>query len=560
MKTKKEPKNPLLDFRNFVFMVWQHLNLPDPTPVQYDMAEYLQQAPKRAVIEAFRGVGKSYITSAFVCWKLLLDPEVKVLVVSASKVRSDDFSTFTQRLIHELPILHHLRSREGQRQSKVAFDVGPCQASHSPSVKSVGITGQLSGSRADIIVADDVEVPNNSMTQTMRDKLSEAVKEFDAVLKPGGSVVYLGTPQTEMSLYETLPERGYEVRIWPSRYPEEKQVIRYSNKLAPFIQDKLDRGAVVGDPTDPLRFDAEDLLERELSYGRSGFALQFQLDTSLSDADKYPLKLSDLIIMGVDSTTAPEKPVWTKDPRNKLADLPNVGLPGDFFYSPETKLGDWIEYHGSVLSIDPSGRGKDETGYAVVKMLNGYLYVSECGGLRGGYKDENLKTLSVIAKRNDVNLILIESNFGDGMFMELLKPVLRKIHNVTIEEIRSNVQKEKRIIDTLEPVMNQHRLVVDPKVIEKDYQTVQDYPIESQARYMLFHQMTRITKDRGALVHDDRLDALQMAVQYWVDFMAADAEMEIRSRKEDLFDIEIENFIDGVLDRKNIDSPSVWMN
>ena len=560
MKSKKEPKNPLLDFRNFVFMVWQHLNLPDPTPVQYDMAEYLQQAPKRAVIEAFRGVGKSYITSAFVCWKLLLDPEVKVLVVSASKVRSDDFSTFTQRLIHELPILHHLRSREGQRQSKVAFDVGPCQASHSPSVKSVGITGQLSGSRADIIVADDVEVPNNSMTQTMRDKLSEAVKEFDAVLKPGGSVVYLGTPQTEMSLYETLPERGYEVRIWPSRYPEEKQVIRYSNKLAPFIQDRLDNGAVVGDPTDPLRFDAEDLLERELSYGRSGFALQFQLDTSLSDADKYPLKLSDLIIMGVDSTTAPEKPVWTRDPRNKLSELPNVGLPGDFFYSPETKLGEWIEYHGSVLSIDPSGRGKDETGYAVVKMLNGYLYVAECGGLRGGYKDENLKTLSVIAKRNDVNLILIESNFGDGMFMELLKPVLRKIHNVTIEEIRSNVQKEKRIIDTLEPVMNQHRLVVDPKVIEKDYQTVQDYPVESQARYMLFHQMTRITKDRGALVHDDRLDALQMAVQYWVDFMAADAEMEIKSRKEDLFDIEIENFINGVLDKKNIDSTPVWMN
>lgn len=560
MKTKKEPKNPLLDFRNFVFMVWQHLNLPDPTPVQYDMAEYLQQAPKRAVIEAFRGVGKSYITSAFVCWKLLLDPEVKVLVVSASKVRSDDFSTFTQRLIHELPILHHLRSREGQRQSKVAFDVGPCQASHSPSVKSVGITGQLSGSRADIIVADDVEVPNNSMTQTMRDKLSEAVKEFDAVLKPGGSVVYLGTPQTEMSLYETLPERGYEVRIWPSRYPEEKQVIRYSNKLAPFIQDRLDNGAVVGDPTDPLRFDAEDLLERELSYGRSGFALQFQLDTSLSDADKYPLKLSDLIIMGVDSTTAPEKPVWTRDPRNKLADLPNVGLPGDFFYSPETKLGEWIEYNGSVLSIDPSGRGKDETGYAVVKMLNGYLYVAECGGLRGGYKDENLQSLSVIAKRNNVNLILIESNFGDGMFMELLKPILRKVHNVSMEEIRSSVQKEKRIIDTLEPVMNQHRLVIDPKVIEKDYQTVQDYPIESQARYMLFHQMTRITKDRGALIHDDRLDALQMAVQYWVDFMAADAETEISNRKEELFDKEIENFINGIMDKKHIDSTPVWMN
>ena len=559
MKKKKTPENPLLDFRNFVFLVWEHLTLPEPTPVQYDIADYLQNAPKRAVIEAFRGVGKSYITSAFVCWKLLLDSETKVLVVSASKVRSDDFSTFTQRLINELPILHHLKSREGQRQSKVAFDVGPCQASHSPSVKSVGITGQLSGSRADIIVADDVEVPNNSMTQTMRDKLSEAVKEFDAVLKPDGSIVYLGTPQTEMSLYETLPERGYEVRIWPSRYPDEKQVLRYSNKLSPFIQDRLDRGSNVGDPTDPLRFDAEDLLERELSYGKSGFALQFQLDTSLSDADKYPLKLSDLIIMGVDSDKAPEKPVWTKDPRNKLTDLPNVGLPGDFFYSPETKLGDWIQYSGSVLSIDPSGRGKDETGYAVVKMLNGFLYVAECGGLRGGYKDTNLKSLSVIAKRNNVNLILIESNFGDGMFMELLKPVLRKIHNVTIEEIRSNVQKEKRIVDTLEPVMNQHRLVIDPKVIENDYKTVQEYPVESQARYMLFHQMTRITKDKGALIHDDRLDALQMAVQYWVDFMAADAEIEIRTRKDELFDMEIEKFMNGVFKDRNIDSSPTWM-
>ena len=560
MKKKKTPENPLLDFRNFLFMVWEHLTLPHPTPVQYDIADYLQNAPKRAVIEAFRGVGKSYITSAYVCWKLLLDSETKVLVVSASKVRSDDFSTFTQRLINELPILHHLKSREGQRQSKVAFDVGPCSASHSPSVKSVGITGQLSGSRADIIVADDVEVPNNSMTQTMRDKLSEAVKEFDAVLKPDGSIVYLGTPQTEMSLYETLPERGYEVRIWPSRYPDEKQVLRYSNKLSPFIQDRLDRGYNVGDPTDPLRFDAEDLLERELSYGKSGFALQFQLDTSLSDADKYPLKLSDLIIMGVDSEKAPEKPVWTRDPRNKLTDLPNVGLPGDFFYSPETKLGDWIQYSGSVLSIDPSGRGKDETGYAVVKMLNGFLYVAECGGLRGGYKDTNLRSLSVIAKRNNVNLILIESNFGDGMFMELLKPVLRKIHNVTIEEIRSNVQKEKRIVDTLEPVMNQHRLVIDPKVIENDYKTVQEYPVESQARYMLFHQMTRITKDKGALIHDDRLDALQMAVQYWVDFMAADAEIEIQTRKEELFDMEIEKFMNGVLNNnKNIDSSPTWM-
>jgi len=549
--------NKLKDFRNFLFICWKHLNLPDPTPVQYDIATFLQNKPKRGVIEAFRGVGKSYITSAFVCHTLLIDPELKVLVVSASKVRSDDFSTFTQRLIHEIPILQHLRSREGQRQSKVAFDVGPALASHSPSVKSVGITGQLAGSRADLIVADDVEVPNNSMTQSMRDKLSEAVKEFDAILKPEGSIIYLGTPQTEMSLYETLPERGYKVQIWPSRYPTNEQLIRYENRLAPFIRNKKGK---VGEPTDPLRFDDEDLAERELSYGRSGFNLQFQLDTSLSDADKYPLKLNDLIVMSLDGDKAPEKPVWSRDPEHKLTNLPNVGLPGDGYYSPQTKIGEWIEYTGSILSVDPSGRGKDETGYAVVKMLNGILYLTECGGLQGGYKQDNLQTLSVIARRNKVNLVLIESNFGDGMFMELWKPILRKVYDVTMEEVRSNIQKEKRIIDTLEPVMNQHRLVVDPQVIEKDIQTVQNYPSESQAKYMLFHQMTRITKDKGALIHDDRLDALQMAVGYWVEQMATDADMEVEVRKDKLKDEELERFVQGVMSNEYKETSNVWMN
>jgi len=101
--------------------------------------------------------------------------------------------------------------------------------------------------------------------------------------------------------------------------------------------------------------------------------------------------------------------------------------------------------------------------------------------------------------------------------------------------------------------------LIDPKVIEKDYKTVQDYPVETQVRYMLFHQMTRITKDRGALIHDDRLDALQMGVQYWVDFMAADAETEIKIRKEELLDIELDKFVAGIMGNENKERPSIWM-
>jgi len=543
MKKKQAVPEALRDFRNFTYLVWQHLGLPEPTPVQYDIAHYLQNSPKRCIIEAFRGVGKSYITAAYVVHQLLLDPDKKFMVVSASKARADDFSTFTQRIITELPICKHLVAKDGQRWSKIAFDVAPARASGSPSVKSVGVTGQLTGSRADVIIADDVEVPNNSMTHMMRERLAESVKEFDAVLKPEGKIIYLGTPQNEMSLYNTLLTRGYQMRVWPARYPSlERAEKAYGGRLAPFLHDTLveKQEAVYGLPTDDRRFDDEDLIERELSYGRSGFALQFMLDTSLSDANKYPLKLSDLMIMSCDKDTAPEKMVYGI--MKPMSDLPNVGLSGDKFYAPEDTVGR-AKYTGSVLAIDPSGRGSDETAYAIVKMLNGFLYVVDAGGIEGGYSATTLQHLTDLAKVHSVNLVLIESNFGDGMFTELLKPYMTKTYPCTMEEVRHNTQKEQRIIDTLEPIMNQHRLVIDPKVVQKDYDSVQNMPPEKGVKYMLTYQMTRITKQRGALAHDDRLDVLAMACQYWVDQMAADADNQIQIRKDELLEMELDKFM-----------------
>lgn len=542
----------LRDFRNFLYLVWDHLNLPDPTPIQYDIAEYIQHGPKRRVVQAFRGVGKSWITSAFVVHQLLLDPTKNILVVSASKQRADDFSTFTLRLITDMPLLRHLIPTENQRNSKVAFDVGPAPASHAPSVVSKGITSQITGARADLIIADDVESMNNSQTQTMRDKLSEAIKEFDAVLKPDGAILFLGTPQTEGSIYAALPDRGFKTRIWPARYPKTTQLKRYGDQLAPTICSKVEEDEeLVGQPTDPKRFDADDLMEREASYGRTGFALQFMLDPSLNDLDRYPLKLADLVVMSLNPREGPQKPVWATSSDNVIQDLPNVGMPGDRFYGP-VSLGDgsWAPYTGSVMAIDPSGRGADETSYAVVKMLNGFLFVTDAGGMPGGYSEDTLKRLAMVAKEQEVNLIRIESNFGDGMFTQLLKPVLAKIYRVTCEEVRHSVQKERRICDTLEPVMNSHKLVIDRKVIENDYDSTRHMVPEKALRYQLMYQMSRVTRHKGALAHDDRLDVLAMGVAYWAEQMAQDADDQIAHRKDEALRDELERFAQGALGRK----------
>ena len=536
----------LRDFRVFLTLVWRHIGLPDPTPVQLSIAYYLQHGPRRKIIEAFRGVGKSWITSAYVVWKLRLDPNRKFMVLSASKDRADNFTTFCLRLIQEIPVLQCLIPQDSQRCSKLSFDVAPAKPDQAPSVTSKGIFSQITGSRADEICADDVEVANNSFTQSMRDKLSEAVKEFDAILKPGGIVTYLGTPQTEQSLYNTLPDRGYAVRIWPARYPDESQLANYGEgRLAPFILDRLRRGAFIGTSTDPDRFTDDDLLERELSYGRSGFQLQFMLDTRLSDAERYPLKLRDLIIMGLSPTDAPEKPIWAGGTTNIINDLPCVGLNGDRYFSPAFLHGAWIPYTGSVMAIDPSGRGSDETAVCVLKMLNGYLYLTAMRAFRDGYSGQTIKDIVSLAKQEQVNHIIVEANFGDGMFTKLIEPHFAKDYPCAIEEVKHSRQKELRIIDTLEPVMSQHRLIVNRSVVEWDYNSTKNLPPEKALKYQLFYQLSRITRDKGALAHDDRLDCLSMAVSYWIEQMNQDVDKRMAQRQERLLEEELKTWTDA---------------
>lgn len=533
------------DFRVFLWLCWQHLGLPDPTAIQLDIARFLQAGPKKICIQAFRGVGKSFVTSAFALWLLLNDPQKKILIVSASKSRADAIATFIMQLILQMPILQHLAPKADQRSSKLEFDVGPALADQSPSVKSAGINGQITGSRADVIIVDDVEIPSNSATVDQREKLAEKVKEFAAIIKPlpEARIIYLGTPQTEESLYNRLPEGGYSTRIWPAEIPDEKMIEQYGSKLAPMIA-RMAETMKPGEPTEPIRFSAEDLAERRAIYGRAGFTLQFMLSTVLSDLERFPLKLRDLVICDTQVDRAPMSYDWLPDIKREHTKLPNMGLGGDRMFAPAAFSEVFADYTGSVMSIDPSGRGADETSYAVVKMLNGFLTVRRCGGLPGGYDDKTLTKLAEIAKAEKVNAVIVEGNMGDGMFSALLTPVLTKIWPCSMEEVKHSTQKERRIIDTLEPVMQRHKLVFDRRVIEDDYETARQYSGDNVFSKCLAYQMTRVTYARGALKHDDRLDALAIAVGYWSEKMAVDATRGIKKHQDDLFDLELRKFMD----------------
>lgn len=530
------------DFRVFLRQVWDFLRLPPPTAVQNDIAHTLQHGRQLQIISAFRGVGKSWITVAFVLWNLLLNPECKILVVSANQQLADDFSKFAKQLIHGMPLLHHLAPRMDQRNSAVSFDVGPARPSKDPSVKSAGITGQITGSRADIIVVDDIEVPKNSYTHMLRERLSNLVMEFTSILKPldTSRIVYLGTPQNEESIYNKLAGRGYTMTVWPAEIPED--VEKYQGRIAPYVLKLIANGAQVGDPVDGERFTKARLEIPKMEYGRSGYALQFMLDTSPGDSDRHPLKLKDLVIADVDDVLGWIKLVWSSDRTYVINDLPTAGLPGDYYARPAYRADEMASFTGTVMAIDPSGQGKDETAYAIVRVLHGYLYLVEVGGFRDGYSEATLGALAAAAARRKVNTVVVERNFGGGTFTQLLKGALLKVHQCTVEEVYHTGQKEVRILETLEPLFQSHKLVVDRKVIEADAKVNAANP-----NYSLVYQLTRLSRLRGALAHDDRIEAVFMACAFYATRLGRDNDKALQQHKDEAFDRELREFLNAAV-------------
>jgi hypothetical protein len=551
------------DFRVFLTLLWRFLGLPDPTALQLDIAWHLQhhgwtKGIDRWIVMAFRGAAKSWITAAYVLWNLLRDPQLKIGVFSGSAKRSVNFVNFCLNIIAEMPELKHLRPKPNQRQSSSSFDVGPSRPDQTPSVFALGITATVVGFRADIIIGDDVETNKNSMTPDMRDKLADAVREFDAIIKPYGQIIFLGTPQTEASIYNTLSKRGYQVIIWCARYPTGKQRRQYGERLAPWITHQLSKNpSLVGTSTEPTRFSDEDLAGREISWGKAGFALQYMLDTSLADVDRYPLRLRDIIVLSLDRVMGPDAIAWGAGEHLRLRDVQPISLDGDALYGAASLSELYSKYTAISAFIDPSGRGADETTLTIGGVVNATPFLLKQAGWMDGYGEETLKDIARLLVEFNVRKCRIEEDFGQGMFAKLLQPYVkdawkkankerpRTDQGVTaIESERSaKVQKELRILEVLEPVFQSHRLVIAKEVLQEDVSQVNRRDgTELRDRYSLMYQITRLTREKDCLTHDDRVEGLSGLLNMFLDMMGLHPGEEAEKRRARDLDEELDRF------------------
>ncbi|APU03190.1 terminase large subunit [Ralstonia phage phiAp1] len=555
------------NFRDFAAdgMVYLGFSL---TEVQEDIAEFMQNGPRLRMVMAQRGEAKSTLAALYAVWRLMQKPSTRVLIVSGGETQASEVATLVVRLITTWDIFEYLRPDRsaGDRTSITdGFDVHYAlrgTIDKSPSVACVGITAQLQGKRADLLIPDDIETTKNGLTATQRAHLLLLSKEFTSICADG-HILYLGTPQTRDSIYNTLPGRGFEVRIWPGRFPTSEEMEKYGAMLAPSIAAKIAASPLIpgpdgkivhalqtgggldgkrGAPTDPERYGEAALCEKELDQGPEGFQLQYMLDTSLSDAARQQLKLSNLIIANFGWQSVPEVVPYRADPAH-LVPLP-AGFPvtqAKMYYGAVAPCG-YSDLKDRMMFIDPAGGGGDEMGFAISGALGPYIHLLRCGGMRGGFEGMgNIKTLLDLIEQYELRLVRCESNMGHGLFEINLRGEFEKaiqagrkwFKDVAVEGEYSTGQKERRIIDSMVSAMQRHKVIVHKEVFEDDEKYNQQHSIEKRSQYSLWSQMSNITTDRNSLAHDDRLEAAAGAIRFHKHRLEEDEEESARQRAQE---------------------------
>ncbi len=504
------PEEMIEDARNHLYATMKYLFGVEPTPLQYAMMESLQEHGVDMQLQAGRGAGKSVLTSILASWFLLRDPNCTIMVLSATAQKAVEFISMTRRICDLVPYCSHLAPMDNMTDNAFAFNCGArSKVGQDASVFARGITSQITGSHADVVISDDIEIEGNSNTAQQREKLLNRLHELEQIRNPGGRVIMLGTPQTRDSIYNQLAQSYPQVKF-PAVIPD-KSVLSQCENVADWIMQLPGED---GSSTQPERFTQELLEQRKSKIGPAKFDLHYRLDCSLADVDKYPLRLADLVVFDVDSELFPTKVIWANSEPHKL---PSFGMSGDKLYKPMYISSDYVPYTQTIVFVDPSGRGSDETAVCIASLANGYIVIHDIIGLEGGYDEPTLEKIAKYALQYNANQIMIESNFGDGTITALLRPVVGRIcGQVAVDEYRVTGNKEARMIDSIEPVMAAHRLVFNTRAIrQKDTQM----------------QITRLTDLKGALKHDDRVDALSAACNHWRDGLQVDVD-EMAARNQ----------------------------
>lgn len=182
------------------FLIWAKVQGWKVPALHIRMCQWLETCDALVrVMMVFRGAAKSTIFAVYKAWLLYGDPTRRNLIWGEDTRLAKKLTRDTLTVLRRHPLCRAmLPSMVGVEE----FWVRGSTDARNASMAAYGVLSNATGSRADAVDFDDIEVPKNIKTPEAREKLRERTSESTHILVPGGQKTYVGTPHTHDSIYE----------------------------------------------------------------------------------------------------------------------------------------------------------------------------------------------------------------------------------------------------------------------------------------------------------------------------------------------------------------------
>lgn len=543
--------DPELAFRGFAFVLSKVMaSFREFGAIHDDLIRGLVSDHERTLLLCSRNAGKSGLTELYALWLLHRFPLLKVLVVSGGAKRASQALASVRGFIERCPLLHYLRPAEDDVDNRTSFVTAPASGRLGAffSFSSFGVTGAIVGQRADVILADDLERRTDN-TPDAQEKLDNLAAELPHVLNPrtpfepwAGRLIALGTPQNAGSIYARWARQRDEDTGEPAWHTVRSLLFTEVPSDEGHKRTRLQSRW-------PARWTDAALEKKRSEVGPREWRLHWQVSLDDLGDEGKPLRLSDFISIRHDPL-APSFPTIVRAGGPRLDHIPLHGAsdPDDHFVGPGHVSDDTSLYVSTCVSIDPASglAGRDELGLCCASVTGqGLAVVRGVHGVRGSSANETLIKAAELVQRYRPSKVVVEARV-DSLFPDQLASVLaRRGYPILVDRFHSGQSKGLRIVEAVGTLLADRRVAICEAVwSDADaHETVK--------------QITNVTTDARSLKHDDRVDALAIALATLAPMTRADEGdgVEVNAQQELQRLLKLPARMGGITDEE---SPEAW--
>ncbi len=424
-------------------LIWNRLQNQSTPDIHLKMSYWLEknwkQGKRHLLLMAFRSSGKSTITGLFCAWLFYTNPDLRILVIAADTALARKMVRNVKRIIERHPLTTSLKPEKADQWASDKFTINRKKELRDPSMMAKGISSNITGSRADIVICDDVEVPNTCDSAEKRTELRERLHEIEYVLVAGGTQIYIGTPHSYYTIYAEKPRK---------EIGEDYIFLQGFNRLKIPVLD------IENKPAWPEKYTIEDIERMKNQTGLAKFKSQMMLE---------PVNINEGRLNPADLNIYDAKLEYTEAAKQSILSIKGKKLvSASAWWDPAFGS---VKGDGSVLACVYT----DEDGDYWLHHLE---YIKNSINSREDEATAQCQKICNLVKNFYLPSVTIETN-GIGKFLPaILRRELGKAgYACSVIEVNSRQNKDIRILEAFDAVLAARALYVNKNVLKTPFLT-----------------------------------------------------------------------------------------